>query len=130
MGVPPFIADAAGAPALRESDVRVDTHRASGAGGQHVNTTSSAVRVVHIPTGITVVCQAERSQHSNKAAALDLLRAKLAQREQESRALSVREFASQLGDNSWGNQIRSYVQHPYKARAAPLPPPSMTVRLT
>lgn len=99
---------------ISESDVRVDTYRASGAGGQHVNTTDSAVRITHIPSGIVVQCQKERSQHKNRATAWDMLRSRLYEEE-----LKKREEAASAGEGSkteigWGHQIRSYVLQPYQ----------------
>ncbi|RAL23764.1 peptide chain release factor 2 [Lujinxingia litoralis] len=99
---------------INDSDLRVDTYRASGAGGQHVNRTDSAVRFTHIPTGIVVACQNERSQHKNRATAMKMLRAKLYEREmQERREKADAEHADQK-DVAFGSQIRSYVLHPYK----------------
>jgi peptide chain release factor 2 len=98
---------------LREEDIRMDVFRASGAGGQHVNKTSSAVRLTHLPTGIVVSCQQERSQHKNKAVAMKMLRAALYQRALEEREKRRQELEATKTDNSWGNQIRSYVFQPY-----------------
>jgi len=97
-----------------ESDLRVDTYRSSGAGGQHVNTTDSAIRITHLPTGIVVACQSERSQHMNKAAALKVLRSKLYERELQEREAKAAEFSADKKEIGWGSQIRSYVLHPYK----------------
>jgi peptide chain release factor 2 len=97
-----------------ESDLRVDTYRSSGAGGQHVNTTDSAVRITHIPTGIVVACQTERSQHMNKATALRVLRAKLYEKEVQEREAQASEISGVKKEIGWGSQIRSYVLHPYK----------------
>jgi peptide chain release factor 2 len=99
---------------IAESDLRVDTYRSGGAGGQHVNTTDSAVRITHIPTGIVVACQSERSQHMNKATAMKVLRAKLYERELEERTVKAAEIADEKKEIAWGSQIRSYVLHPYK----------------
>jgi peptide chain release factor 2 len=98
---------------LRDEDIRMDVFRASGAGGQHVNKTSSAVRLTHLPTGIVVSCQQERSQHKNKATALKMLRAALYQRALDEQEKKRQELEATKTDNSWGNQIRSYVFQPY-----------------
>ena len=97
-----------------ESDLRIDTYRSSGSGGQHVNTTDSAIRITHIPTGIVVACQSERSQHMNKASALKVLRAKLYEKELQEREAQAAEFSADKKEIGWGSQIRSYVLHPYK----------------
>jgi peptide chain release factor 2 len=99
---------------INESDLRVDTYRSSGAGGQHVNTTDSAIRITHIPTGIVVACQTERSQHLNRATAMRVLRAKLYERELEEREARAQEISGEKKEIGWGSQIRSYVLHPYK----------------
>ncbi len=99
---------------VAESDVRVDTYRASGAGGQHVNTTDSAVRITHVPTGIVVQCQAERSQHKNRAKAWDMLRARLYEDELKKREEAASETEASKTDIGWGHQIRSYVLQPYQ----------------
>ena len=98
---------------LREEDIRMDVYRASGAGGQHVNKTSSAVRLTHEPTGIVVACQQERSQGKNKATAMKMLRAALYQRKLEEQEAAKAAVEATKTDNSWGNQIRSYVFQPY-----------------
>ncbi|WP_156418006.1 peptide chain release factor 2 [Aureimonas sp. AU4] len=99
---------------VNESDCRIDTYRASGAGGQHVNTTDSAVRITHIPTGIVVACQQERSQHKNRATAWNMLRARLYEAELERREAAANAEAASKSDIGWGHQIRSYVLQPYQ----------------
>ncbi len=99
---------------ISDDDLRIDTYRASGAGGQHVNKTSSAVRITHIPTGIVVQCQNERSQHKNKASALKILRGKLYEVKRIEQEKKMEEFASEKKDIAWGSQIRSYVLQPYQ----------------
>jgi peptide chain release factor 2 len=99
---------------VNESDCRIDTYRASGAGGQHVNKTESAVRITHIPTGIVVACQSERSQHKNRATAWNMLRARLYERELEIREAKANADAASKTDIGWGHQIRSYVLQPYQ----------------
>jgi peptide chain release factor 2 len=99
---------------VSESDVRIDTYRASGAGGQHVNTTDSAVRITHIPTGIVVQCQSERSQHKNRATAWAMLKARLYEAELKKREEAALAEAATKTDIGWGHQIRSYVLQPYQ----------------
>jgi len=99
---------------IDEKDVRVDTYRASGAGGQHVNTTDSAVRLTHLPTGIVVQCQNERSQHKNRATAWAMLRARLYEAELKRREEEAQAEAAAKSDIGWGHQIRSYVLQPYQ----------------
>jgi peptide chain release factor 2 len=99
---------------IKESDVRTDTMRASGAGGQHVNKTDSAIRLTHIPSNIVVVCQADRSQHRNRAQAWDMLRAKLYQAELKKREEKAMAAQAAKTDIGWGHQIRSYVLQPYQ----------------
>ncbi len=99
---------------IPESDVRVDTYRASGAGGQHVNRTDSAVRLTHIPTGVVVACQNDRSQHRNRAMAWDMLRAKLYELELKRREEKAQALADNKTAIGWGHQIRSYVLQPYQ----------------
>lgn len=99
---------------IKESDCRIDTYRSSGAGGQHVNTTDSAVRITHIPTGIVVQCQADRSQHKNRATAWSMLRARMYEDELEKREAAANKEAASKTDIGWGHQIRSYVLQPYQ----------------
>jgi len=99
---------------IADSDLRIDTYRSGGAGGQHVNVTDSAVRITHIPTGTVAACQNERSQHMNKATAMRMLRAKLYERELEERAARASELGGEKKEIGWGSQIRSYVLHPYR----------------
>jgi peptide chain release factor 2 len=99
---------------IKESDCRIDTFRSSGAGGQHVNTTDSAVRITHIPTGIVVACQQERSQHKNRATAWNMLRARLYELELKKREEKASAEAAAKTDIGWGHQIRSYVLQPYQ----------------
>ena len=99
---------------INESDCRVDTYRASGAGGQHINKTDSAVRITHIPTGIVVQCQNQRSQFQNRDAAWKMLRARLYEMELKKREDAAQGERDSMGDNGWGYQIRSYVLQPYK----------------
>lgn len=99
---------------IKPSDLHVETYRSSGAGGQHVNKTSSAVRITHIPTGIVVQCQNERSQHRNRDIAMKVLRARLFERELQKKQAEMQELHDNLDDIAWGNQIRSYVLQPYR----------------
>ena len=99
---------------IKEKDLRVDTYRSSGAGGQHVNTTDSAVRITHIPTKIVVQCQNERSQHKNKETCMNMLRARLYDFELKKRNQENKDLESSKSDIGWGHQIRSYVLHPYR----------------
>jgi peptide chain release factor 2 len=99
---------------INESDCRIDTYRSSGAGGQHVNTTDSAVRITHIPSGIVVQCQQERSQHKNRAKAWDMLRARMYEAELKKREDAANVEAASKSDIGWGHQIRSYVLQPYQ----------------
>lgn len=99
---------------INESDLKVDTYRASGAGGQHVNTTDSAVRITHQPSGIVVQCQAERSQHKNRAAAMSMLKARLYEEELRRREEEANAVNAQKTEIGWGHQIRSYVMQPYQ----------------
>ncbi len=98
---------------IREEDIRIDTFRSSGAGGQHINKTSSAIRITHFPTGIVVQCQNERSQHMNKDKAMQMLKAKLYLLKQEENAAKAAGIRGEVRDIGWGNQIRSYVMQPY-----------------
>jgi peptide chain release factor 2 len=99
---------------INESDLKVDTYRSSGAGGQHVNTTDSAIRITHVPTGIVVACQQERSQHKNRATAMAMLKARLYEQELEKREAAANAEAASKTEIGWGHQIRSYVLQPYQ----------------
>lgn len=98
---------------INEDDLKIDTYRSSGAGGQHINKTSSAVRITHLPTNIVVQCQNERSQHKNKDRAMKMLKAKLYMLKQQENAEKLSGIRGEVTDNGWGNQIRSYVMQPY-----------------
>ncbi|MGA2431978.1 MAG: peptide chain release factor 2 [Acidimicrobiales bacterium] len=112
--VTPLLNDDAGEVEIDEKDLRIDTYRSSGAGGQHVNKTDSAIRITHLPTNIVVSCQNERSQHQNRARAMQILEAKLAERARAERQAEMDSLSGNRGDNAWGSQIRSYVQAPYQ----------------
>jgi peptide chain release factor 2 len=99
---------------INESDLKFDTYRSSGAGGQHVNTTDSAIRITHIPTGIVVACQAERSQHKNRATAMQMLKARMYEAELQKREEAANAEAAAKSEIGWGHQIRSYVLQPYQ----------------
>jgi peptide chain release factor 2 len=114
MDVTPFLEDVSSEVEIDEKELRIDTYRSSGAGGQHVNKTDSAVRLTHLPTGLVVSCQNERSQHQNKAKAMQILGAKLADRARSERKAEMNALSGDRGDNAWGNQIRSYVMAPYQ----------------
>lgn len=98
---------------IEDKDLRVDTFRSSGAGGQHVNTTDSAIRLTHLPTGLVVSCQAERSQHKNRAKAMNMLRSQIYEYELDQQRKEMERFYSAKGEISWGGQMRSYVLQPY-----------------
>ncbi|KAI3770470.1 hypothetical protein L6452_01604 [Arctium lappa] len=114
VAVTPILGDGSHHVQINESDLRIERYRSGGAGGQHANVTDSAVRITHIPTGITASCQNERSQHQNKASAMAVLQSRLDQREMVRQAQMNAQYTQSLTDNSWGNQIRSYVLHPYR----------------
>ena len=98
---------------IKDEDIRIDTYRSSGAGGQHINKTSSAIRITHFPTGIVVTCQNERSQFQNKDKAMQMLKAKLYMLKQEENAEKLSDIRGDVKEIGWGNQIRSYVMQPY-----------------
>jgi peptide chain release factor 2 len=114
LDVAPFLEDLSDEVDIDEKDLRIDTYRSSGAGGQHVNVTDSAVRITHLPTGIVTSCQNERSQHQNKAKALQILAAKLAELQRAERRKELETLSGPLSDVAWGSQIRSYVLAPYQ----------------
>ncbi|GJX17086.1 peptide chain release factor PrfB2, chloroplastic [Tanacetum coccineum] len=114
VAVTPILGDGSHHVQINESDLKIERYRSGGAGGQHANVTDSAVRLTHIPTGITAACQNERSQHQNKASAMAVLQSRLDQREMARQAQMNAQYSQSLTDNSWGNQIRSYVLHPYR----------------
>ena len=99
---------------IRDEDLRVDTYRSSGAGGQHVNKTESAIRITHLPSGIVVACQKERSQHKNRATAMRRLKSRLFEKRQDEKRAEMDKFYGEKGEIGWGNQIRSYVFQPYQ----------------
>ena len=99
---------------INDDELRIDTYRSSGAGGQHINKTSSAIRITHLPTGIVVTCQNERSQHMNKAKAMQMLKTKLMMLKQQENEEKKSGIRGEVKENAWGSQIRSYVLQPYK----------------
>ncbi|KAM6578653.1 hypothetical protein CsatB_030490 [Cannabis sativa] len=114
VAVIPIMGDASSRVQINESDLRIERYRSGGPGGQHANTTESAVRIVHVPTGITATCQNERSQHQNKASAMAVLQSRLDQLEMTRQAQMNSQHTQSLTDITWGSQIRSYVLHPYR----------------
>ena len=114
LDVTPFLEDVSAEVEIDEKDLRIDTYRSSGAGGQHVNKTDSAVRLTHLPTGIVVSCQNQRSQHQNKAKAMQILGAKLADRARAERQAELDALSGVRVDNAWGHQIRSYTLAPFQ----------------
>ena len=112
--ITPLLDEDASEVEIDEKDLRIDTFRSSGAGGQHVNTTDSAIRITHLPSGIVVSCQNERSPHQNRARAMQILEAKLAERARVERQSQMDSLSGARSDNAWGSQIRSYVQAPYQ----------------
>jgi peptide chain release factor 2 len=114
LDVTPFLEDLSDEVAIDDKDLRIDTYRSSGAGGQHVNKTDSAVRLTHLPTGIVVSVQNERSQHQNKAKAMQILAAKLADRQRAERRSELDSLSGPQSEVAWGSQIRSYVMAPYQ----------------
>ncbi|KAK9715073.1 hypothetical protein RND81_06G141400 [Saponaria officinalis] len=114
IAVIPILKDVSSRVQIKESDLRIDRYRSGGAGGQSVNTTDSAVRITHIPTGITATCQNERSQHQNKASAMAVLQSRIDQLEMARQAQMNAHHTESLTDISWGNPIRTYVLHPYR----------------
>ncbi|KAF5176312.1 Peptide chain release factor prfb2 protein [Thalictrum thalictroides] len=114
VAVTPILGDASSKVKINESDLQIERFRSGGPGGQHANTTESAVRIVHIPTGVTATCQNERSQHQNKAMAMSVLQSRLDQLEMTRQAQMNAQYTQSLTEISWGNQIRTYVLHPYR----------------